>query len=385
METAHTPNAEDLASNDRTVGIAGSSSGTCLLLWKLAGTTPEKSQAYNPEHRGEEYEGVLQWRNIFEFSHSRLRPEDDDGQMRALSEYMLDNVVEYVVAQDPVQQTAFMNFFLRFVALMVAEVTTAIDRGRFIASTKNTGAMGPPAKRPDGPGDGFVTLQLSMYKVASANTVVTDEHSLMQQPATGEDTEKLFLRVPSLVQRLLDALPRHEANACAQVLLDWLVWSRTQGQTPMQGVLHDRAFWLQAMLATYVGSTVPMGSIDAVLAKVRTWMGTLAPLLQVEVSTPPTDMASSSGAGSSSDPVRTDPSRWSDWEKWALQQEQDTSRVKKKVRVHVPLRTVNEESLALGSIETWVDSQAAVQIAFRVEETLVAMTVSSCRGFRHWS
>ena len=80
-----------------------------------------------------------------------MRPEDDDGQMRALPEYMLDNVVEYVVAQDPVQQTAFMNSFLRFVALMVAEITTAVDRGRFTASTKNTGAMGPPAKGPDGP------------------------------------------------------------------------------------------------------------------------------------------------------------------------------------------------------------------------------------------
>ena len=136
----------------------------------------------------------------------------------------------------------------------------------------------------------FVTLQLSMYKVASANRVVTDEHLLTQQLTTGEDTEKLFLRVLSLVQRLLDAPPRHEANAYAQVLLDWLAWSRTQGQTPMQGVLHDRALRLQAMLATYVGSTVPMGPIDA---EVPTWMGTLAPLLQVEVSTPPTDMESS--------------------------------------------------------------------------------------------
>ena len=43
------------------------------------------------------------------------------------------------------------------------------------------------------------------------------------KPAIGEDTEKLFLRALSLVQRLLDALPRHEANARAQVLMDWPV------------------------------------------------------------------------------------------------------------------------------------------------------------------
>ena len=144
-----------------------------------------------------------------------MRPEDDDGQMRALPEYTLDKV------------TAFMNSFLRFVALMVAEITKAVDRGHFIASTTSTGATGPPAKGLEGPGDGdgegLVTLQLSMSKVAPANTVVTDEHSLMQQPAIGEDTEKLFLRALSLVQRLLDALPRHEANARAQVLMDWPV------------------------------------------------------------------------------------------------------------------------------------------------------------------
>ena len=134
----------------------------------------------------------------------------------------------------------------------------------------------------------------------------------------------------------------------------------------MQGVLHDRALRLQAMLAAYVGSTVRIGPTDAVLAKVRTWMGTLAPLLQVEASTPPTDMASSSGASSSSDSVRTGHSRWSDWEEWALQHEQDTSLVNKKVCVHVQLRTVNEESLVLGSIETWVDSQAAVQMLSRL-------------------
>ena len=164
----------------------------------------------------------------------------------------------------------------------------------------------------------------------------------MQRPAIGEDTEKLFVRALGLVQRVLDTLPKHETHACAQVLLDWLVWSRTHGKTPTHGMLHDRATRFQAMLTAYVGCAVPMGQIDAVLAKVRTWMGSLAPVLQLDVS---------------------------DWERCSLQAEQDMSRVKKRIRVHVQLRTVNEESLALGAVETWVDSQAAVQNYFQVEET----------------
>ena len=93
--------------------------------------------------------------------------------MRALPEYVLDNVVEYVAAQDPMQQTVFMNSFLRFVALLVAEITKADDRGHFVSRTGGVGSDGKPP--PGGPGDGgkdgetegFAALQTHVTPSAS--------------------------------------------------------------------------------------------------------------------------------------------------------------------------------------------------------------------------
>ena len=74
--------------------------------------------------------------------------------------------------------------------------------------------------------------------------------------------------------------------------------------------------------------------------------------LQIEGTVGGAEGSDSLGMASSSSERESLRPRWSDWESWALQGEQDITRVKKRARVHVQLRTVNQESLVLGTIET---------------------------------
>ena len=103
--------------------------------------------------------------------------------------------------------------------------------------------------------------------------------------------------------------------------------------------------------------------------------GRWALLLQIEGTVGGAEGSGSSGMASSSSTSERESlrPRWSDWESWALQGKQDITGVKKRARVHVQLHTVNQESLVLGTIETWVDSQAAIQVAFQVEEQQCAL------------